>query len=74
MTAILGGVIGFYISGSISGSVEFLLPFAAGGFIYVGASDLVPEIRKEDLKLGKSLISFVVFILGILMMYGLRFI
>jgi len=73
LTAIVGGILGFYISGYINGFVEFLLPFAAGGFIYIGASDLVPEIRKEA-KLSKSLLSFIVFILGILMMYSLRFI
>jgi len=25
----------------------FLLPFAAGGFLYIAASDLVPELHKE---------------------------
>ena len=54
-------------------SIIFLLPFAAGGFIYISASDLIPEIRKE-LDLKKSLINLIIFILGIAIMYGLRFV
>ena len=72
VTAILGGIIGYLLSTSIESSMIFLLPFAAGGFIYIAASDLIPEIRKETM-LKKSMISFGVFILGILIMYGLLF-
>ena len=48
-------------------SIIFLLPFAAGTFIYIASSDLLPEIKhKESLK--KSLIHFFVFLLGIILM------
>ncbi len=73
LTAILGGLIGYFLSNYVESATEFLLPFAAGGFIYIAASDLIPEIRKEA-RLGKSLLYFGVFVLGILLMYGLRFI
>lgn len=73
LTAIFGGLIGYYLSTYIQNSVKFLLAFAAGGFIYIAASDLIPELRKEKI-LKKSLINFIIFILGILIMYGLRFI
>lgn len=73
LAAIFGGVAGYYLLGYAGSLVVFLLPFAAGGFIYIGASDLIPEIRKEK-KLEKSLISFLVFVLGILIMHSLRFI
>lgn len=67
---ILGGIAGYFFA-SGEAFVAFLLPFAAGGFIYIGASDLIPEIRKEtDLK--KSLPIFSVFLLGILLMLGIR--
>lgn len=68
LIAIIGGAIGYLLSNYFSGSTTFLLPFAAGGFIYIAASDLIPEIRKETGK--KSLTSFAVFILGILIMYA----
>tara|TARA_Y100000034_G_scaffold91319_1_gene110144 strand:- start:2273 stop:3007 length:735 start_codon:yes stop_codon:yes gene_type:complete len=73
LTAVIGGVIGYYVSGFLDLSIIFLLPFAAGGFIYISASDLIPEIRKE-LDLKKSLINLIIFILGIAIMYGLRFV
>jgi zinc and cadmium transporter len=44
-----------------------MLPVAAGGFIYIAASDLMPEIRKET-RLIKSLGSFAVFLSGVLLM------
>ena len=72
-TVILGGIVGFYLSNHIEGSIKFLIPFAAGGFIYIAASDLLPEIRKEK-SLKKSLTSFGVFLIGIAIMYLVRFI
>jgi zinc and cadmium transporter len=66
-TAILGGILGFFLAGFIGGSTVFLLPFAAGNFIYIASSDLIPEIKnKESLK--KSLLHFFVFVLGIFFM------
>ncbi|NCA93047.1 ZIP family metal transporter, partial [bacterium] len=47
--------------------IPYLLPFAAGGFIYIAASDLMPELRKET-NLKRSISSFAVFILGIALM------
>lgn len=71
--AVLGGVIGYYLSFQLDAFIPWLLPFAAGGFIYIGASDLLPEVRKEE-SLKKSLISFMIFLLGILLMFAIKFI
>jgi zinc and cadmium transporter len=73
LTAIFGGVFGYFLSSYIDSSIKFLLAFAAGGFIYIAASDLIPELRKET-KLKNSLLNFMVFIIGILMMYAIKFI
>lgn len=71
LTAVLGGVIGFFIGTSIEAFVPFILPFAAGGFIYIGASDLVPQLHGEkDIK--KSLLSFALFVIGVLLMLGMK--
>jgi len=72
-TVVLGGIFGYYLAIYTQPSIKFLLPFAAGGFLYISASDLIPEIRKE-IKLSKSLISFGVFLSGIALMYLLKFI
>lgn len=67
-TSMLGGLFGYFLSFQVQNVASFLIPFAAGGFIYIAASDLMPEIRKEkDLK--KSMISFGIFFLGIVIMY-----
>ena len=38
----------------------FLLPFAAGSFIYIACSDLIPEIKRK-VNPRKSLIHFLFF-------------
>lgn len=71
ITAIIGGVFGYYLLSFAGNLVGFLLSFAAGGFIYIAASDLTPEIRKEtDVK--KSLVSFIIFAIGVLIIYIMR--
>lgn len=67
-TAIVGGLIGYKLGADSQNFVPFILPFAAGGFIYIAASDLIPELHKEE-SLKKSLINFLIFILGVVFMY-----
>jgi zinc and cadmium transporter len=52
----------------IEESAVFLLSFAAGGFIYIAATDLIPEIRKET-DVRRSILVFEFFILGVLIMW-----
>src|SRR3989344_1497277 len=47
------------------------LIIAAGGFIYIAASDLMPEIKKEE-SLRKSVKLFLVFLLGVGLMWALK--
>jgi zinc and cadmium transporter len=70
LVSVLGGIIGFFLAG-FSGFQAFLLPFAAGGFIYIAASDLIPELHKEIEK-KKSILSFGFFIIGILFMLAVK--
>jgi len=63
ITAVIGGIVGYYLSSYIGGSMVYLLPFTAGGFIYIAASDLIPELRKE-VNPRKSIVSFGIFLLG----------
>jgi len=73
LTAVLGGLAGYFLSFYINHFTTYLLPFTAGGFIYIAASDLMPEIRKET-SLKKSLISFAIFIMGVLLMFLVKLI
>ncbi|MFW5929028.1 MAG: ZIP family metal transporter [Halobacteriota archaeon] len=68
---IVGGVVGFFLAGAVEGVSVYLLPFAAGNFIYIGSSDLVPEIKHED-DPRKAAVYFSVFLAGILMMLGVK--
>ena len=71
LTAIIGGIVGYFLSANSTVFGNLLIPFAAGGFIYISASDLVPELHKET-SLKRSMLAFVVFVIGILMMWALR--
>ena len=70
-TVILGGIAGYYLSDIIEDAAVLLLPFAAGNFIYIVASDLIPEIKHGE-NMDKNLLHFFVFVIGILIMLGLK--
>ena len=65
LLAILGGIVGFFLLKIIGEGILFLLPFTAGGFVYIAASDLIPQIKQE----GKSPINFLTFLAGIIIMF-----
>lgn len=46
LTFLIGGIIAY--GASFTFDVTFLLPFAAGNFIYIAAADLIPEIKHEE--------------------------
>jgi zinc and cadmium transporter len=50
--------------------VGFLLPFAAGNFIYIAAADLVPETHAATTS-KQGLASFVAFLAGLALLYAL---
>lgn len=67
-TIVVGGITGFLLSDQVEGISQFLMPVAAGGFLYIAASDLMPELRKEQ-RLSRSLLHMTIFIAGILLMW-----
>jgi len=74
LTAIAGTIVALLI-GSAQGANPLLLAFAAGGFIYIAATDLIPELHKNNVcEEGFSTIALsqLVFLLfGIAVMYSL---
>lgn len=69
LTFLIGGLVAYAASFSIN--VDFLVPFAAGNFLYIGASDLVPEVNKHgDLKV--NIIHFASFATGIALMWLIK--
>ena len=76
LTAVLGVIIALLISGLFENIEAWLLAFAAGGFIYIALSDLVPELHNKNVcdRFSRDAIyQLVFFILGIMVMYSLVF-
>ena len=65
LTFLAGGLTAYFVSFHVD--VAFLVPFAAGNFIYIGASDLVPEVNRHE-KLANNVIHFLAFCSGLALM------
>ncbi len=71
LTCVIGGIAGFYASGLVA-STSPLLAFAAGGFIYISATDLIPELHKEK-NTAKAMNAFAAFLTGIVFMFAMKY-
>ncbi len=67
LTVVVGGVVGYFVTSASELAVPVLLPFAAGSFLYIAASDLLPELKHEE-KLTKTLLHFAIFLIGVAIM------
>lgn len=47
LTAVLGGAFAYFFSLHVQDLSAWLLPFAAGGFIYIALVDLIPELHNQ---------------------------
>jgi len=72
LTSVLGVVTALTLGGYVEGLTGFLLPFAAGNFVYIAGSDLVPELLDQK-DLGKGLAQLGLMALGVLLMYLVKF-
>lgn len=68
-TAILGAILVLAINLDVN-TTKFLIPFAAGGFIYVAGTDLIPELHKHN-EGKKGIFQVIAFLTGIGLMLGL---
>lgn len=68
-TCILGSILGWFFTPQ--NIIAPILAFAAGGFLYIGASDLVPELHREK-DVRKSVWHFVWFLVGVAFMIGIK--
>lgn len=70
LTAIFGAVVSLLISSYVENITIFLVPFAAGTFIYIAGSDLIPELHKE-IEVKRSFLQLIAIALGVLVMLSL---
>ena len=68
-TFLLGGLLAYLFS--FSDWIYYLIPFAAGNFIYIGASDLIPEVNKHR-NFSNSILHFICFCTGVSILLSLR--
>lgn len=67
----LVGVIFLFVVGDVFENIEPLMAaFTAGGFIYIAAANLVPELQKTE-QPGKSAVEFLAVLAGIAIMFAL---
>ncbi len=69
LTFLVGGLVAYALSARVE--VDTLVPFAAGNFIYIAASDLVPEVNKHR-DLQTSVTHFAAFASGIAILLLIR--
>jgi zinc and cadmium transporter len=62
---LVGGLVAY--GASFHADVTWLVPLAAGNFLYIGASDLVPEVNKPH-SLALGVLLFVAFLVGVVLM------
>lgn len=65
LTFPIGAFFAYFISKEIN--IAILLPFAAGNFLYIGAADLIPQLKST--KLVDQILQFSFFFLGLFIMF-----
>lgn len=71
LVALVGAVVALIIGPWVTGFSVAVLPVAAGGFIYIAGSDLIPEIQHEvDVKM--SVLQLGALITGVALMAALK--
>ena len=71
LTAMAGAVIAYFSFSQIVWLKEVLIPFTAGGFLYIALVDLIPELHKDGGKDNMAL-QFITMIGGLLLMWLLK--
>lgn len=69
LTMLLGGLLAYFAASKIN--IIYLLPFAAGNFIYIASSDLIPEVKHHK-SLKMNFLHFFFFVLGILLIWAVK--
>ncbi len=71
LTAVAGSLVTYYLASYVQDVGAFLVPFAAGGFIYIAATDLMPELHKKY-HAKESIIQLAAILIGIGLMSALK--
>lgn len=70
LTAFIGVIIALSLNAYIESLTKYLIPFAAGNFIYIAGSDLIPELHSEK-EISHIIIQIAAMLLGVILLYGI---
>jgi zinc and cadmium transporter len=68
LTAVAGALAAIILGSILEGFIPLLIPFAAGNFIYIAGSDLIPELRKDIPEPKKAVMQMISIVLGVITM------
>jgi len=70
VSVVVGGVFGSFFIGAVDNLEGYMVAFSAGAFIFLSASELIPEMHEKNDR-GRALIQLLVLILGMFTIYML---
>lgn len=71
LAAVIGALVGYYALSSFQGLLPHLVAVGAGGFIYIAAVDLVPELLESKAARKGRVLEMLAFLIGIALVVGL---
>ena len=71
LSAFLGAFLAIIFASRVENFSEFIIPFTAGGFVYIASADLLPELKKET-GIKKSLFQLIAILIGLALMVFLK--
>ena len=71
LSAFLGAFMAIIFASKVESFSEFIVPFTAGGFVYIATADLLPELKKET-AFTKSLFQLIAILIGLALMVFLK--
>ncbi len=73
LSSLIGIAVALLIGSLINNLSNYILPITAGGFIYLAASDLIPELHRHQPKIDRSLLQILQVVSGVMIMLFLKY-
>lgn len=70
LASLVGAITAYFFAVTIENTIPILIALTAGGFTYIAAADLIPEIHKEEQRT-HMVFHFFIFFTGIILIYFL---
>ena len=71
VSSFLGVILTILIGSNLTQLSLYILPITAGGFIYLAASDLIPELHRQPAHTNNGVTQIIFLLLGVFLMYSL---